>query len=70
METLKHQINYMDMFGFIRHTYNRNDINDAKKLHMIVGTLCHDLRGLIDEDPFFSPRVTGYRKSVESGGGQ
>jgi hypothetical protein len=60
----------MDMFGFIRHTFYRNDIDDTKKLSMIVGTLGHDLRGLIDEDPFFSPRVTGYRKSVEFGGEQ
>ena len=65
METLKHQINYMDMLGFLRHTYNRNDIDETKKLHMIVGTLGHDLNGLINEDPFFSPRVTGYRKTSQ-----
>lgn len=63
METNK--TTYMDMLGFIRHTFYRNDIDEAKKLYAIVGTLGHDLNGLINEDPFFSPRVTGYRKAVK-----
>ena len=56
----------MDMLGFIRHTYNRNDLDETKKLSAIVSTLGHDLNGLINDDPFFSPRVTGYRKAVKS----
>jgi hypothetical protein len=64
METIKHFTNYMDMLGFVRYTYNRNDIDDSKKLHMIVGTLGHDLSGLINEEPCFSPRVTGYRQKL------
>lgn len=55
----------MDMLGFIRHTFYRNDLDDSKKLSALVSTLGHDLNGLINEDPFFSPRVTGYRKSVK-----
>lgn len=64
METLKHYTNYMDMLGFVQYTYNRNDIDNTTKLSMIVGTMGHDLRGLINEDPFFIPKVTGYRKSI------
>jgi len=63
METNK--TTYLDMLGFIRHTFYRNDLDDSKKLSALVSTLGHDLNGLINEDPFFSPRVTGYRKSVK-----
>lgn len=61
---MENKTTYMDMLGFLRHTFNRNDLDEAKKLNAIVSTLGHDLNGLINEDPFFSPRVTGHRKSL------
>jgi hypothetical protein len=55
---------YKDMLGFLRVTHNRKDLNDSQKLNAILGTFGHDLNGLIEDEPFFLPRIAGYRKSL------
>ena len=62
MQTTDHTKLLEDMLGFIKHTFNREDLNDSQMLGMIVGTLGHDINGVLGGDEFVVPRVTGYSK--------
>lgn len=64
MESMKTKNVYRDILGFLKVTTARQDLDEAKKLSMIVNTLGHDLNGLLEDEPFFLPRVAGYRKTV------
>jgi hypothetical protein len=64
MESMKTKNVYRDFLGFIKTTTNRHDIDEIKKLNLIVSTLGHDLNGLLEDEPFFLPRTAGYRKTV------
>jgi hypothetical protein len=50
-----------DLLAFTRYIWY-SDKTDAQKLNALVSTLGHDLNGLIEDEPFFSPRVSGYSK--------
>jgi hypothetical protein len=66
MESMKTKNVYRDFLGFIKVTTSRQDLDEAKKLNMIVSTLGHDLNGLLEDEPFFLPRTAGYRKTANN----
>jgi hypothetical protein len=47
--------------SFVAYVHRNTDIDDSKKLSLLVSTLMHDLGGVIDGDEHFLPRVNGYR---------
>jgi hypothetical protein len=51
-----------DTLAFVRYIHNDPRMSLERKYSAIVSTLGHDLNGLINEDTFFSPRVTGYSR--------
>ncbi len=57
-----------DAAAFIRSARNKETWND----NLVLATLIHDITGLANDEPCFSPRVTGYaqreqeRKAYES----
>jgi hypothetical protein len=54
-----------DTLAFVRYIHNDTNKSDKAKYDALVSTLGHDLNGLINEDPFFRPRVSGYSKLEE-----
>jgi hypothetical protein len=54
-----------DTLAFVRYIHNDENRTDKAKYDALVSTLGHDLNGLINEDKFFSPRVSGYSKLEE-----
>jgi len=50
-----------DLLSFVAYVHRNTDIDDSKKLSLLVSTLMHDLGGVIDGDTHFLPRVNGYR---------
>ena len=54
-----------DTLAFVRYIHNDENKSDRAKYLALVSTLGHDLNGLINEDPFFRPRVSGYSKQEE-----
>jgi hypothetical protein len=50
-----------DLLSFVAYVHRNTDMDDSKKLSLIVTTLMHDLGGIIDGDTHFLPRVNGYR---------
>jgi hypothetical protein len=54
-----------DTLAFVRYIHNDENRSDKAKYDALVSTLGHDLNGLINEDPFFMPRVSGYSKQEE-----
>ncbi len=50
-----------DLLSFVAYVHRSMDIDDSKKLSLLVSTLMHDLGGIIDGDTHFLPRVNGYR---------
>ena len=51
-----------DLLGFVRYIHNDPTMSLESKYSAIVSTIGHDLNGVINEDTFFSPRVTGYSR--------
>lgn len=51
-----------DMLGFLKYVHYETDLSREEKYNMVLSTFAHDLNGLITEDKFFSPRVSGYSK--------
>lgn len=49
-----------DLLSFVAYVHRNTDMEDSKKLSLLVTTLMHDLSGTLDGDEFFSPRVSGY----------
>ncbi len=49
-----------DTLAFVRYIHNDSNKSDRAKYLTLVSTLAHDLNGIINEDKFFSPRVSGY----------
>jgi hypothetical protein len=54
-----------DTLAYVRYIHNDTNKSDRAKYLALVSTLGHDLNGVINEDPFFSPRVSGYSKQEE-----
>lgn len=54
-----------DLLAFTRYIHNTDKMSIEKKYFALVSTLGHDLNGIINEDKFFSPRVSGYSKLEE-----
>ena len=53
-----------DLLAFVEHS-NNDPVTDVQhKYKVLVGTLLHDLNGMIEEEPFFLPRVAGYAKNM------
>lgn len=50
-----------DLLSFVAYVHRNTDIDDSRKLSLLVTTLMHDLSGVIDGDTCFLPRVNGYR---------
>jgi hypothetical protein len=50
-----------DLLSFVAYVHRNTDMDDSKKLSLLVTTLMHDLSGIIDGDTHFLPRVNGYR---------
>ena len=50
-----------DLLSFVAYVHRNTDMDDSKKLSLLVTTLMHDLGGIIDGDTHFLPRVNGYR---------
>lgn len=50
------------LMGFIQdaHAYLRHSFRLGTRPDIILTTLAHDLKGLANDEPCFSPRVTGY----------
>jgi hypothetical protein len=55
-----------DTLAFVRYIHNDENKSDKAKYLALVSTLGHDLNGLINEDPFFRPRVSGYAQSARA----
>jgi hypothetical protein len=51
-----------DTLAFVRFIHNDDTKSVSQKYAAIVSTLGHDLNGILNEDQFFSPRVSGYSK--------
>jgi hypothetical protein len=51
-----------DMLAYVRYIHNHKKMNKKEKYAAIVSTIGHDFNGLINEDRFFTPRVTGYSR--------
>ena len=51
-----------DLLAYVRFVHNHPKYSSKEKYSAIVSTIGHDLNGIINEDAFFSPRVTGYSK--------
>jgi hypothetical protein len=49
-----------DTLAFVRYIHNDENKSLSEKYFAIVGTLGHDLNGVLNEEPFFRPRVSGY----------
>jgi hypothetical protein len=56
------QVFLEDLLSFVTYLHRSKDMDDERKLNLLVGTLMHDLSGTLDGDEFFSPRVSGYSK--------
>jgi len=52
-----------DTLAFVRYIHNDENRSDKAKYDALISTLGHDLNGLINEDKFFSPRVSGYAQA-------
>jgi hypothetical protein len=55
-----------DTLAYVRYVHNDTSKSDQAKYHALVSTLGHDLIGMINKDPFFRPRVSGYAKSARA----
>jgi len=53
----------MDLLAFVRFIHNNPNMDAQRKYSAIVSTIGHDINGILAEDKFFSPRVTGYSNS-------
>jgi hypothetical protein len=55
--------------GFIQDAaaYVRWAFNEGHRQDVILSNLVHDLRGLANDEPCFSPRVTGYASREREG---
>ena len=51
-----------DLLSFVAYAHRNTNLDDSKKLSLLVTTLMHDLSGMLNKDEFFTPRVTGYSK--------
>jgi hypothetical protein len=51
-----------DMLAYVRYIHYHKQLDDKEKYAAIISTIGHDLNGLINEDIFFTPRVTGYAR--------
>lgn len=51
-----------DLLSFVAYVHRNTNLDDSKKLNLLVTTLMHDLSGMLNKDEFFTPRVTGYSK--------
>ena len=60
---MKNKAYLEDTLAFIRFIHNDSNKSDRQKYLALVSTLGHDLNGILNEDQFFSPRVSGYAKS-------
>jgi hypothetical protein len=49
-----------DTLAYIRYVHNDKNKSDRDKYYALISTLGHDLNGVINEEPFFRPRVSGY----------
>ncbi len=49
-----------DLLGYVRYVHNDQNKSDHAKYLALISTLGHDLNGVINEEPFFRPRVSGY----------
>ena len=52
-----------DLYGFIVWA-----CEEQKDPHFIVENIGHDLRGLVNNEPCFSPRSSGYYKTMKARG--
>ena len=52
-----------DLLAFTRYIHFNDKMDVQAKYNALVSTLGHDLNGILNEDKFFSPRVSGYSKS-------
>jgi hypothetical protein len=53
----------IDLLAFVRFIHNNPNMDLQRKYSAIVSTIGHDINGILAEDKFFSPRVTGYSNS-------
>jgi hypothetical protein len=51
-----------DLLSFVAYVHRNTNLDDSKKLSLLVTTLMHDLSGMLNKDEFFTPRVNGYSK--------
>lgn len=51
-----------DTLAFVRYIHNDDTKSLSEKYFAIVGTLGHDINGILNEERCFSPRVSGYSK--------
>jgi hypothetical protein len=51
-----------DLLSFVTYIHRSKDMDEGRKLNLLVATLMHDLSGTLDKDEFFTPRVNGYSK--------
>jgi hypothetical protein len=62
---MKDKLFMKDLLAYVRYIHNHKQLNKKEKYAAIVSTIGHDLNGLINEDLFFTPRVTGYSRLEE-----
>lgn len=51
-----------DLQAYIMSVDVNNELTTEEKYNRITSTLLHDLNGVINDDPFFLPRVDGYAR--------
>ena len=51
-----------DLLGYVRYVHNDENKSDRAKNLALISTLGHDLNWVLNEEPFFRPRVSGYSR--------
>ncbi len=59
---MKNETFLKDIQSFIEFIDTNKTMSLQAKYRMLVDTLLHDLNGVIENEPFFLPRVDGYSR--------
>jgi len=54
-----------DLLAFTEYVDKDRTMSIERKYLMLINTLLHDLNGVIEDEPFFLPRVNGYAKNMK-----
>ena len=53
-----------DLQGYLYAVHTSKALTTEEKYNRILATFGHDLNGVIEDEPFFLPRVSGYAERL------